>query len=97
MKSGNVELKLKNLQIINTPKPPEIPIPVSKMHSQCKYVKLIFFQGGKAKKPKAVSNDEDRKEANKPCRKRKKYSDLELSRLDTVFLSARQRCRSKDH
>ena len=38
MKSGNVELKLKNLQIINTPKPPEIPIPVSKIHSQCKYV-----------------------------------------------------------
>ena len=59
--------------------------------------KLIFFQGGKAKKPKVVSNDEDREEANTPCRKRKKHSNLELSTLDTVFLSARQRCRSKDH
>ena len=38
MKSGNVELKLKNLQKINTSKPPEIPIPACKMHSQCKYV-----------------------------------------------------------
>lgn len=51
-------------------------------------IQIIFFSVGlKAKKTKAVLNDED-EEADTPCRKRKKYSDLELSTLDTVFLSS---------
>lgn len=42
---------------INTPKPPEIPIPVSKMHSQCKYVirsiQINFLSRWKSEKTKS--------------------------------------------
>ncbi|CAH3159225.1 unnamed protein product, partial [Porites lobata] len=55
---------------------------------QQKELREQFREGGKAKKQKAVLHDEDGEEADTPCRKRKKYSDLELSTLDTVFLSS---------
>ena len=53
------------------------------------YSNYFSFKAEKRKNRKQyVLHDEDGEEADTPCRKRKKYSDLELSTLDTVFLSS---------
>ena len=53
-------------------------------------IQIIFLLRRRSEKTQSSIkiNDEDGEETGMPCRKRKKYSDLELSTLDMVFLSS---------
>lgn len=104
MKSSNVELKLKNLQKINTSKPPEIPIPVSKMHSQCKYVirctQINFLLRRKREKTESSMKWWRWRRSQYALQKAKEvFRSRVIYPGHGVFVlwgSARQRCRSKD-